>query len=152
MEADLDRLGGRQQGLFTYRQLRAAGWGRERIRHACDTGALEPYPKRPGVYRVRGAPITLHQAWMAAVLAARGDVVLADLSAVRAWGFPYFRAGEGIHLLTDSPVQTRLPGVMGHRTLWLPDHDRTRLHFIPITTVERTFIDVCGRLDYKGLE
>ncbi|MEY2568036.1 MAG: hypothetical protein QOE35_2565 [Actinomycetota bacterium] len=89
---------------------------------------------------------------MAAVLAARTDVVLASLSAAGSWSFPYFRADEGIHLLTSSPVQPRLPGVVGHRTLWLPSGDRTRRRFVPITTVERTYIDVCGRLDYTEFQ
>ena len=117
-----------------------------------ESGVLIPYPERPGVYRVRGAPITLRQAWMAAVLAARQDVVLANLSAARAWNFPLVRPDEGIHLLGASPVQVRLLGVHGHRTQSLPATDRTRLQFLPIATVERTFLDICGTLPYKQLE
>ncbi|MEY2475975.1 MAG: hypothetical protein QOG87_1290 [Actinomycetota bacterium] len=89
---------------------------------------------------------------MAAVLSTGCDAVLANLSATRAWGFPSFGSDDLIHLLTTTPVQLRQPGVQGHRTLWLPAHDRTRLQFLPITTVERTYLDVCGKLPYTQFE
>lgn len=124
----------------------------ERIRHAVDTGLLIPYPRRRGVYRVRGAPVTREQAWMAAVLAAHNDTVLAHVSAAEAWGFRWFTADEtAIHLLTTAVARSKLPGVQSHRTISLPEHDRTRLHFIPITTAERTFVDVCGQVPSKLL-
>lgn len=152
MEADLDRLGGRQEGLLTSYQLQAAGWNEKKIGHAVDTGLLIPYPNRRGVYRVRGAPVTRRQAWMAAVLAARSDTVVASLTASEAWGFRWFAPDpSAIHLLTTSPVQPRLPGVNGHRTIALPDHDRTRLGHVPVTSPERTFVDVCGKLPSKLL-
>jgi hypothetical protein len=149
MDADLDRLGGRQQGLLTTGQLLAAGWTHGRIRRAVESGSLIPY--RRGVYRVRGAPITRYQAWMAAVLACRCDALVAFSSASIGWGFRWFPEDEGIHLLSESPVQIRQPGVTGHRTLSLPVHDRTRLHWLPITTAERTFVDRCGELPAKLL-
>ena len=89
---------------------------------------------------------------MAAVLAARCDTLLANLTAAAAWGFPNFPSDTAIHLLTTSPVQPRQPGIRGHRTLFLPPHDRTRLGHIPISTVERTFVDVCGALPYPQFE
>ena len=89
---------------------------------------------------------------MAAVLAAHNDTVLANVTAAEAWGFRWFCTDEtAIHLLTTSPVPSRLVGVRGHRTISLPDHDRTRLGHVPITTPERTFVDVCGKLPSKLL-
>jgi hypothetical protein len=145
MEADLDRLGGRQQGLLTTWQLRAAGWTDKRIRHAVDVRVLVPYPRRPGVYRIGGAPVTQWQAWMAAVLSCVDtDVVVANLSGAQAWGFRWLPTPDRIHVLTPPTMRRRQVGLQSHRTLWLPAHDRTRLHFVPITTPERTFVDVCG--------
>jgi hypothetical protein len=152
MEADLDRLGGRQQGLLTSCQLQAAGWGKEKLRHAIARGVLIAYPERRGVYRVRGAPITREMAWLAAVLAAPADTLVGNLTSAEAWGFRWFAPDPmAIHLLTASSVRSKLPGVAGHRTISLPEHDRTRLRCVPITTPERTFVDVCGRLPYKLL-
>jgi hypothetical protein len=149
MDADLDRLGGRQQGLLTTWQLLAAGWTHGRIRRAVEAGSLIPY--RHGVYRVRGAPVTRHQAWLAAVLGCRCDAVLAFATASTAWGFRWFAEDDRIHVLREGTAYTRQPGVIGHRTLSLPAHDRTRLLQIPITTAERTFVDRCGDLPGKLL-
>ncbi|MEY2478231.1 MAG: hypothetical protein QOG87_3546 [Actinomycetota bacterium] len=89
---------------------------------------------------------------MAAVLAAHNDAVLANVTAGEAWGFRWFTADEtAIHLLTTSPVPSRIVGVRSHRTISLPEHDRTRLGHVPITTPERTFVDVCGKLPSKLL-
>jgi len=44
-----------------------------------------------------------------------------------------------------------VPGVIGHCTVSLPDYDLTHLRSIPITTPERTFIDVCGAASAKTL-
>jgi hypothetical protein len=89
---------------------------------------------------------------MAAVLASRTDTLLGNITAGEGWGFRWFPPDEtAIHLLSASPVQCRLPGIAGHRTIWLPDHDRTRLGYVPITTPERTFVDLCGKLPSKLL-
>ena len=89
---------------------------------------------------------------MAAVLAAHNDTVLANTTAAEAWAFRWFaHDDQAIHLLTTSPVPSRICGVRSHRTISLPDHDRTCLHHVPITTPERTFVDVCGQLPSKLL-
>lgn len=90
-------------------------------------------------------------AWMAAVLGAEPGAVLADVSASKAYDFRRFPEPRGIDLLTASASQPRLRGVIGHRTVSLPSYDVTHLRSIPITTPERTFIDVCGTVDAKTL-
>ena len=87
---------------------------------------------------------------MAAVLGANVGAVLADLTAATAYGFRRFPPPDAIDLLVAGAPQPRLLGVRGHRTLSLPEHDCTRLRFIPITTPERTFIDVSGRTTGLG--
>lgn len=81
---------------------------------------------------------------MGAVLGANVGAVLADLSAAAAYGFRRFPPPDAIDLLVCGTPQPRLDGVRGHRTISLPAYDITRHRFIPITTAERTFIDVCG--------
>ena len=89
---------------------------------------------------------------MAAVLASHNDTLVGHVTAGEGWGFRWFPPDQtAIHLLTTSPAPSRLPGVTGHRTIWLPDHDRTLLHHVPITTPERTFVDLCGQLPSKLL-
>ena len=89
---------------------------------------------------------------MAAVLSSCTGAVIANLTACQGWGFRWFAPDDtAIHLLTTSPVQPRARGITGHRTISLPEHDRTRLSYVPITTPERTFVDVCGKLPTKLL-
>lgn len=149
MDRKLDHLARRQYGLLSTPQLHARGRSEEAIRHAVAEGELFVY--RHAVYRTPGAPPTQEQAWLAAVLGAEPGTVLSHLSAAQAWRFPGFPDPNTIHLLTASLSQPRLSGVTGHRTIWLPDADRTKARGIPATTPERTFIDTCGAVSQKWL-
>ena len=142
MDTVLDCISRRQHGLLTTSQLQRAGWSEAAIRHAAKTGRIIPYPDRRGVFRMPGAPPSLEQAWMAAVLAS-DEAVVAHLSATKAWGLRYFPEPDAIDLLRQRD-RPRLPGVRGHDTIWLPPTDCTRLRLVPITTAERTFVDACG--------
>ena len=147
MKADLDRLGRGQHGLVTYWQLIQEGWSDAALRHAVATGML--WPVRKGVFRTAGTPVTREQTLLAAVLASRRTVV-SHASAASAWWLREFPAPEGIDLLRiGSPP--RLPGVVPHRTLHLPDADVTRHRGVPITTVARTLTDCCGLVSVAGL-
>lgn len=149
MDTMLDRLGRRQHGLLTTPQLHSAGWKKDAIHAAVRDGDL--FVVRRKVYRVAGAPITQELSWLAAVLAAQPGVVLSALSGAQAYGFRRFPLPDRIHLLSPGDVAPRMPGVMGHCTISLPAYDVTHWHSIPITTPERTFIDVCGTVDAKTL-
>jgi len=127
----------------------AAAWSPDRIRSAVRLGTIAPL--RRGAFRTAGAPITQEMVWMAAVLAAGPGVVLGGLSAAQAFGFRRFPVPDSIHLLTTMPHQPRMPGVVGHRTISLPDYDLTHVRSIPTTTAERTFIDGCGAVSAKVL-
>jgi hypothetical protein len=75
----IDGVAQRQHGLVTGRQLAQAGWTEGAIRQARRRG--EFVRVRRDVFRTIGAPPTRSQAWLAAVLAAGGDVVLSHASA-----------------------------------------------------------------------
>ena len=149
MDAALDRLARRQHSLLAFAQLHAAGWSKAVIWRAVDSGKL--IPLRRGVFRTAGSLETQWQAWMAAVLATHCTSVLSHLSALAAFAFTLFPQPESIDLLRDGP-QARMPGVTSHRTLWLPDTDRTCHRFVPMTTAERAFIDSCGALPERLLD
>jgi len=127
----------------------AAGWSTSAIGRAMASGRLIPI--RRGIFRTAGSLETQWQAWMAAVLATHCTSVLSHLSALAGSGFSLFPAPEGIDLLRHGP-QARMPGVTSHRTLWLPDTDRTWHRFVPMTTAERAFIDSCGALPERLLD
>jgi hypothetical protein len=149
MDAALDRLARRQHSLLACWQLQAAGWSTAVIWRAVERGGL--FPIRRGIFRTAGSLETQWPAWMGAVLATRFTAVLSHLSVLAAFGFTVFPAPESIDLLRDGP-QARIPGVTSHRTLWLPDSDRTCHRFVPMTTAERAFIDGCGYLPERLLD
>jgi hypothetical protein len=144
----LDERARRQLGLASIRQLVAIGWTEEAIDHAVAEGRL--FRVRRGVVRAAGAPVTREQAWLGAVLAAPPGTVLSEITGAVHWGFRKFATDE-LHLLRASPHPLRLDGVVGHRTLWLPDRDVTRYKSIPVTTPARTLIDVSGRVEVHEL-
>ena len=149
MDAALDLLARRQHSLLTSWQLYSAGWSKAVIWRAVGSGKL--IPLRRGVFRTAGSLETQWQAWMAAVLATQSSSVLSHLSVLAAFGFRLFPPPERIDLLCDGP-QARMPGVTSHRTLWLPDNDRTCHRFVSMTTAERAFIDSCGWLPERLLD
>jgi hypothetical protein len=149
MNSDLDRLARRQHSLLACWQLVDAGWSTTTIGRHVDRGGLIPI--RRGVFRTAGSIETQWQAWMAAVLASYFTGWLSHLSALAAYAFSEFPAPEKIDLVGVG-AQTRMPGVAGHRTLWLPETDRSSKKFVPMTTAERAFVDSCGVLSERLLD
>lgn len=147
--SDVDQRARAQHGLITTWQLLGLGLSRRAIQWAVWDGRL--IPVRPGVFKVAGAPPTQDQAWLAAALAARGAAVLSHETAAAAWRFKYFDIPDRIDLLVQGESRSRLEGVRSHRTRRLPDTDRTRLRRLPVTTAERTLIDVCGAMPHRQL-
>ena len=94
-----------------------------------------------GVYAVGHTRLTRHGRFMAAILACGEGAVLSHRSASALWG-----------LTREAPVRvdvTRIgagghkrPGITFHRTRRLPDHERTTVDGIPVTSVARTLLDL----------
>jgi hypothetical protein len=149
MEVDLDRLARRQHSLLTCWQLKAAGWSQTGIIRAVEAGEL--YPVRRSVFRTAGSLPSADMARMAAVLATNRRAVLGSLSTLSAFGFTRFPVDDRLHLISSDGNRIRQPGVVAHRTIWLPDHDLTRVRHIPTVTSERAFIDCCGMVSETAL-
>ncbi|MEA3077726.1 MAG: hypothetical protein QOF60_2634 [Actinomycetota bacterium] len=149
MDSTLDRLARRQHGLVTTTQLSRLGWSRGHIQHELRSDRL--LVVRRSVLRTAGAPVTREQAWLAAVLASALAVVLSHLSAAMLWGLRGFPEPDAIDLLAAGEVRARMPGVRGHRTESLPADHTTVYRSIPVTTVERTLVDVCGAVSARTL-
>jgi hypothetical protein len=145
----LDRLAGRRQGLTTTGGLLELGFTYDDIKWLVGRGIL--IRVRRGVYRMVGAPLTQEQAYLAAVMASGELAVLSHLSAVNVWRFRGFPNPAGIDVLREGATRPKGPGIRGHKTIWLPPHDRTTLWGIPITTPARTFFDVCAAVPPRVL-
>ncbi len=149
---ELDRIAGRQHGLVSLRQAgrhkltrRQIDWDRARGRMV---------GVRRSVSRWCGAGPSWRMMAMAAVLAARaaGDrAVLSHRSAGVLWDLLPPPAGdesdesdESLEITSDR--QHRLRGVRAHRH-GLTERERTTRHGIPVTTIERTLLDLAESCD-----
>ena len=134
----LDEIAGRQYGLATRGQLTQCGFSRAELDGLIRSGRIVPV--RLGVYRLCGAQTSWWSTVLAAVLAAGGGAVLSHRSAGVLWGF-LDRHGE------DGPVEItatslcRQTGIATHRHRLGPG-ETTKRDAIPVTTAERTLLDL----------
>ena len=147
MNRDIDAIGGKQLGLITTAQFRSAGVTNRQIGCQKRRGGVERI--RHGVYRLAGAPTTWNQALLAACLGAGKGAVVSHTTAAALWGFRHSDRQCGV-LHVTAPHQLRLPGVTGH-TIALGPGDATLRHSVPVTTAERTIIDIAGALSLHQL-
>jgi predicted transcriptional regulator of viral defense system/very-short-patch-repair endonuclease len=145
-------LASRQHGIVTTRQLRDVGVSARMIARRTRTGGLVRLHR--GVYRV--GPVEAPRAReMAAVLAVGAGACLSHRSAACLWGLlPRRATGEEPQVLVTR-LGVRQPtrgGFRVHYTRSLPDRDRTERFGIPVTTPERTLLDLAAQAGGVGSE
>jgi very-short-patch-repair endonuclease len=147
--AGLSKQAANQHGLVSRRQMCDHGFTRSGVAHAVRCGRLEWLS--PRVLRVVGAPDTLHQRAMAAVLDA-GDAAVALGSALALRGVPGWRL-EPVHVLTTRRPHRGSPhlGIV-HSTLRFDPEQVTLVDGIPATTPARTLVDLALRISGPKLE
>src|SRR5215213_5089282 len=138
-------LAGRQHRCVARRQLLALGYSDKAIAHRLAGGRLVQL--HDGVYAV--APVLDERStrWMAATLTAP-DSVLSHASAAAAWGFRACNAPFEVITRRGSGGPERKDDVLVCRSQTV---DATTLEGIPITTPERTLIDLAPRLHERAL-
>ncbi|HYI43862.1 MAG TPA: type IV toxin-antitoxin system AbiEi family antitoxin domain-containing protein [Actinomycetota bacterium] len=133
------RLAARQFGVFTRDQAASAGHSTWMIRHRLESDRW--IGLHPGVYAMAGTSASFHRDEIAACFWSKG--VAAGYAAGHLYGLP--GCDPRIEVLTTfkRPVMPRC-GIVVHETTRLPaDQTTTRLG-IPVTTPERTFMDLCA--------
>jgi hypothetical protein len=136
-------IAARQHGLVTRTQLLRCGLSPDQIRRRGRAGALERLA--PGVFRVRGAPVTWPATVLAAVLASGPTAVASHRTAAHLLGL------EGCRRPTGAPEVTVVRPARGRRELAVV-HQTTRrrptevieVEGIPCTRVERTLLDLAA--------
>jgi len=138
-------LAGRQHRCVARRQLLALGYSDRAIAHRLAGGRLVQL--HDGVYAV--APVLDERStrWMAVTLTAP-DSVLSHASAAAAWGFRACNAPFEVITRRGSGGPERKDDVLVCRSQTV---DATTLEGIPITTPERTLIDLAPRLHERAL-
>lgn len=132
-------LAARQYGIVTLSQLLEAGLTRRQIANRLHAGHLVEVHR--GTYRVPGSPRCFEQVAMAATKAVEGSLLfrrgagaLYDLPGVPRWP----------ELLIPASRRTRLPGLTVVRSRAVADEDRAMVRGIPVTSGERTLVDLAG--------
>ncbi len=118
-------------------QLVAAGLDRHAISYRVRVGRL--HPRHRAVYAVGHVPVSPLATAMAAVLACGDGAVLSHRSAAALWRIlpRWPRTAE-----VTTRAQRTHAGIHVHRSHTLTEEDITRHHGIPVTTPNRTLLDL----------
>lgn len=144
----LARIATRQHGVVSRPQVAALGVDGGFVNRCLRDGRLHRI--HAGVYAVGHRHLIQEGRWMAAVLAAGEGAVLSHLSAALLWRL-IDRADALMHVLLPGRGSRRRPGIRFHRCRnFRPEH-RSERDGIPVTTPERTLLDIAGLLPPERL-
>lgn len=129
----------RNHGVVATHTLRAAGVTSTTLERRAADGSLQRVA--PEVYRAAGAPSNWHQRVLTACLTEGEPAVASHRTAAALWGLDGFRPGI-VEVTTPRWLRRQRRGVRVHESTDLGDVDRTERDAIPITTIERTLIDL----------
>lgn len=141
------RLAEGQHGVVARRQLVEHGLSAELIKGRLRVGLLIPI--HVGVFALGHSLIGREGRWMAAVLAFGPSAVLSHSSAAELWSISRSR---GFPEVTRRSGGSKRAGLRLHQTRVLEPVDVTVEAGIPVTSVERTLLDLAGRFDDRQLE
>jgi len=141
------RLAERQHGVVAHRQLLDLGIEQEAIRSRREGGLLVPVFR--GVYSVGHRRVEMESRWMGAVLACGPGAVLSHASAAHLLGL---RRSRGALEVLRRSGGAKHAGIRLHQTRRLEPGETSTEKGIPVTSIERTVLDMAGRLDNRQLE
>jgi hypothetical protein len=129
-----------QHGVVARAQLVEVGLTRREIGEWVVSGRLIRLHR--GVYAVGHERLRAQGRWMAAVLASGDGAVLSHQDAAALWELRQVGSGA-IHVTVPGHAgRKRRAGIRLHRSSTLAENDVTTREGIPVTTVERTIIDL----------
>ncbi len=139
---DVHSRAAQQWGVLTWDDLLGLGVPRSRISRWTQAGRLH-HPYR-GVYTIAPLTVLTPQGRELAAVRGCGDgALLCGASAALRWGLLRF-APPQLHVLVVATGRRSPPGVVLHVARDLPPEDVTLRERIPITTVERTVLDLAS--------
>jgi len=139
VEAPLAELAVKQHGVVATSQLFELGYPDQRIAVLVASGWLHRLYR--GVYAVGHTRLSVKGRWMAAVLACGPDSVLSHRCAAALHDVQRIPSGK-IEVTAHGGHVHR--GVRCHTSRSLPQRDRTTIDGIPVTSIERTLLDLAA--------
>lgn len=146
-DARVATLAGRQHGVVSFRQLKAAGLTPSGTARRVRAGRLHRLHR--GVYAVGHTGLSDKGRWMAAVLACGPGAVVSHRSAAELWGL--LRAKQGpVHISVHGHGgREGHDGIRLHRSRTLHPAAATSRRGIPVTKPARTIADLRGSVSEK---
>jgi very-short-patch-repair endonuclease len=136
------RIGNRQHGVVSLRQLEEAGLSRSSVVRRVEAGRLHRIHR--GVYAVGHPGISQHGRWMAATLACGDGAAVSHRSAAALWDLLKPIGGSVEVSIRGYGGRARRPGIRLHRRESLSPANLTRRHGIPVTKPSQTIVDLRG--------
>ncbi len=146
VERELARIAGASHGVVTRDQLLRAGVTPEEIRQRLLRGAL--LREHRGVYRVGHRAASVDATYLAAVLACGAGALLC-----RCAGAHLLAVVKGAPPIPEvmAPTERRVRGVVTRRCRDMDPRDAFSWRGIPVTTVQRTLVDLAAILTVDDL-
>lgn len=139
LDATIAALATRQHGVVGLWQLTAIGLTDSAVRHRAAAGRLHRIHR--GVYAVGHRDLSRNGRWLAAVLAHGPDAVLSHWDAAALWSLrPVARSA--VHVTVAASGRRSNAAIQVHNVRGLHPGDLTRVNGIPVTSVERTLLDL----------
>jgi hypothetical protein len=132
------RVATSQEGRIASRQLHAIGVSTDEIDYRCRVERLHRVAY--GIYAVGSPHSSLNARRWETVLAAGPGAVLSHGAAAERWGIVH----NSQRLEVIAPRRVRRKGIVAHQVV-LPADEMTTCHGIPVTTVNRTLLDLAAR-------
>jgi very-short-patch-repair endonuclease len=150
-EEELFRVAARQHQLIRRDHARALGLSARMLRARLESGRLVMF-RKPNVLAVPGIAPTWRQAAMGAVLAAGPTAFASHSTAARLFGLPFPDwLDTSFEVTVVLGRYAQLDGVRIHRSGMLVDRDVTHVDGIPVSSPERTIVDLSSRLSVRHL-
>ncbi len=131
----------RQHGVITHTQLCGLGLTGPAIAYRLRVGRLHRMHR--GVYAVGHPALSTTGRYLAAVVAIGPGAVLSHVAAAELWGVLQPGARRAVDVTVARHLAHRA-GIRVHCVRAVNDDDRTRLEGIPITTPQRTLLDLAA--------
>lgn len=142
----LRAIGDEHFGLVRRDEIEALGFSSSGLARLVRNGLLERI--RPRVYRLLGAPLSHEAEIMAALLWANDEALASHRTGAEINGIA--GRSEQIEITTTGCV--RAPDLIVHRRVfWLPG-DATIVKGVPVTSVERTLVDLASVASRRSVE
>jgi very-short-patch-repair endonuclease len=145
----LAELARRQWGVVTRAQLDEAGLGETGVRDWVRAGRLIRLYR--GIYAVGHDRLRLEGRWLAAVMACGAGAVLSHRDAAQLWELRQSNSALIDVTVPSRNGRVRRKGIRVHRSGRLAPEEVTTRGGIPVTTVERTLLDLADVLPAQAL-